>query len=78
VNPRFQVLSAVDTVRWGVERKWYPARAPLSVRVQTGTCRIFWPYDGGESARECTGGGGARSLGGCRIELFQRISTRNT
>ena len=74
VNPRFQVLSAVDNSEVGrLKGKWYPARAPL---CRKGTGLGPADYFGRtmvENLPENVRVGVVHvAIGGCRIELFQK------
>lgn len=72
VNPRFQVLSAVDNKELGrVKGKWYPARAPLC-RQNTGlTPADYFGRTMIENLPENIRIGVVHvAVGGCKIELF--------
>ncbi|WP_373728339.1 sialate O-acetylesterase [Bacteroides heparinolyticus] len=74
VNPRFQVLSAVDNKELGrVKGNWYPARAPLC-RPNTGlTPADYFGRTMVENLPENVRIGVVHvAVGGCRIELFQK------
>ena len=74
VNPRFQVLSAVDNKELGrVKGKWYPARAPLC-RPNTGlTPADYFGRTMVENLPENVRIGVVHvAIGGCKIELFQK------
>lgn len=74
VNPRFQVLSAVDNQELGrVKGEWYPARAPLC-RERTGlTPADYFGRTMVENLPENVRVGVVHvAVGGCRIELFQK------
>ena len=74
VNPRFQVLSAVDNKELGrVKGSWYPARAPLC-RPNTGlTPADYFGRTMVENLPENVRIGVVHvAVGGCRIELFQK------
>lgn len=74
VNPRFQVMAAVDNRELGrTKGKWYPARAPLC-RPNTGLTPV--DYFGRtliENLPENIKIGVVHvAIGGCKIELFQK------
>lgn len=74
VNPRFQVLSAVDNQELGrVKGKWYPARAPLC-RQNTGlTPADYFGRTMVENLPENVRIGVVHvAVGGCKIELFMK------
>lgn len=74
VNPRFQVLSAVDNKELGrVKGKWYPARAPLC-RQNTGlTPADYFGRTMVENLPENIRIGVVHvAVGGCKIELFMK------
>jgi len=74
VNPRFQVLSAVDNKELGrVKGNWSPARAPLC-RPNTGlTPADYFGRTMVENLPENVRIGVVHvAVGGCRIELFQK------
>lgn len=74
VNPRFQVLSAVDNKELGrVKGHWYPARAPLC-RPNTGlTPADYFGRTMVENLPEEVRIGVVHvAIGGCKIELFQK------
>ena len=74
VNPRFQVLSAVDNQELGrVKGKWYPARAPLC-RQNTGlTPADYFGRTMVENLPENVHIGVVHvAVGGCKIELFMK------
>ena len=74
VNPRFQILSAVDNKELGrVKGNWYPARAPLC-RPNTGlTPADYFGRTMVENLPENVRIGVVHvAVGGCRIELFQK------
>ena len=74
VNPRFQVLSAVDNKELGrVKGNWYPTRAPLC-RPNTGlTPADYFGRTMVENLPENVRIGVVHvAVGGCRIELFQK------
>ena len=74
VNPRFQVLSAVDNQELGrVKGKWYPARAPLG-RQNTGlTPADYFGRTMVENLPENVRIGVVHvAVGGCKIELFMK------
>ncbi|MDH6304688.1 enterochelin esterase-like enzyme [Parabacteroides sp. PF5-5] len=74
VNPRFQVLSAVDNKALGrVKGEWYPARAPLC-RPNTGlTPADYFGRTMIENLPENVRVGVVHvAIGGCKIELFQK------
>lgn len=74
VNPRFQVLSAVDNQKLGrVKGKWYPARAPLC-RQNTGlTPADYFGRTMVENLPENVRIGVVHvAVGGCKIELFMK------
>lgn len=74
VNPRFQVLSAVNNKELGrVKGKWYPARAPLC-REHTGlTPADYFGRTMVENLPENVRVGVVHvAIGGCKIELFQK------
>lgn len=74
VNPRFQLLSAVDNQALGrTKGKWYPARAPLC-RPNTGlTPADYFGRTMVENLPEHVRVGVVHvAIGGCRIELFQK------
>lgn len=74
VNPRFQVLSAVDNTELGrVKGKWYPARSPLC-RQNTGlTPADYFGRTMVENLPENVRVGVVHvAIGGCKIELFQK------
>lgn len=74
VNPRFQVLSAVDNQDLGrVKGKWYPARAPLC-RQNTGlTPADYFGRTMVENLPENVRIGVVHvAVGGCKIELFMK------
>jgi len=74
VNPRFQILSAVDNPEAGRQMgKWYPARAPLC-RQGTGLTPV--DYFGRTMVQNLPDniriGVIHVAVGGCKIELFQK------
>jgi len=74
VNPRFQVLSAVDNDEVGrVKGKWYPARAPLC-RKGTGLTPVdyFGRMLVENLPQNIRVGIVHVAVGGCKIELFQK------
>ncbi|MDL2212941.1 acetyl xylan esterase [Bacteroides sp. OttesenSCG-928-E20] len=74
VNPRFQVLAAVDNKELGrVKGEWYPARAPLC-RPNTGlTPADYFGRTMIENLPENIRVGVVHvAIGGCKIELFQK------
>lgn len=74
VNPRFQVLSAVDNTKLGrVKGEWYPARAPLC-RQNTGLTPVdYFGRTMIENLPENVKIGVVHvAIGGCKIELFQK------
>ncbi len=74
VNPRFQVLSAVDNKELGrAKGEWYPARAPLC-RPNTGlTPADYFGRTMIENLPENVRIGVVHvAIGGCKIELFQK------
>lgn len=74
VNPRFQVLSAVDNDEVGrVKGKWYPARAPLCRKGTGLTPADYFGRTMIEYLPENVRVGVVHvAIGGCRIELFQK------
>ena len=74
VNPRFQVLSAVDNDVVGrVKGKWYPARAPLCRKGTGLTPADYFGRTMIEYLPENVRVGVVHvAIGGCRIELFQK------
>ena len=74
VNPRFQVLSAVDNTELGREKgKWYPARAPLC-RQRTGlTPADYFGRTMVDNLPENIRVGVINvAVGGCSIDLFRK------
>ena len=74
VNPRFQVMAAVDNQELGrTKGEWYPARAPLC-RANTGLTPV--DYFGRtlieNLPEEVRVGVVHVAIGGCRIELFMK------
>ena len=74
VNPRFQVLSAVNNDEVGrVKGKWYPARAPLCRKGTGLTPADYFGRTMVEYLPENVRVGVVHvAIGGCRIELFQK------
>ena len=74
VNPRFQVLSAVNNDEVGrVKGKWYPARAPLCRKGTGLTPADYFGRTMVEYLPENVRIGVVHvAIGGCRIELFQK------
>ncbi len=74
VNPRFQVMAAVDNKELGrIKGEWYPARAPLC-RQNTGLTPVdYFGRTMIENLPENIKVGVVHvAIGGCKIELFQK------
>lgn len=74
VNPRFQVMAAVDNKELGrIKGEWYPARAPLC-RQNTGLTPVdYFGRTMIENLPENIKIGVVHvAIGGCKIELFQK------